>query len=122
MTVIKYVPKIDPWTIDQWIQQSESAQTVTGSTTTQATATVVNSTCVAFNANAASAALNLPPARAGLTIFVRNTNATNAAQVFSSLLSTSDTINGTAGATGVAHAAATGRVYFCTADGAWQST
>lgn len=57
----------------------------------------------------------LPVAKAGLTLLVRN-NAANAMQVFAA---GSDTINGTAGATGVSQAATTSALYWCPADGVW---
>jgi hypothetical protein len=57
----------------------------------------------------------LPPAVQGMEIFVQN-DGVAAMQVFAN---GADTINGTAGATGVAHAAGKLAIYVCHADGKW---
>ena len=83
------------------------------------TATFTNVSVVATAADSVA----LPLAVAGQLVFVRNSSA-NSMQVFAANGST-DTINGTAGSTGVAHAAATGKFYFAVTSapgGAWVST
>jgi len=57
----------------------------------------------------------LPDAIPGSVLCVRN----SCAQSMTVYALGSDTINGTAGATGVAQANATSAVYFCPADGEW---
>jgi len=57
----------------------------------------------------------LPPALPGMEITIVN-NGANSAQVFGN---GSDTINGTAGSTGVAQAAAAVTIYYCFVSGAW---
>lgn len=57
----------------------------------------------------------LPPAVAGLVVFVANAGASSM-QVFGN---GSDTINGTAGATGVAQANAKSALYVAAANGKW---
>lgn len=64
----------------------------------------------------AADSVQLPVALYGLEIFVHNGAASNAMQVFAN---GSDTINGTAGATGVSQAAGKGAIYACYKDGAW---
>ena len=90
----------------------------------QATATAITTTFVNVSVCATAAdSVQLPLAVAGQVIFVRNSGAASL-QVFAANGST-DTINGTAGSTGVAHATATGKFYFCTTSapaGAWFST
>ena len=58
----------------------------------------------------------LPVAAPGTIMIVVNAAASNSMQVFAQ---GSDTINGTAGATGVAQAAGKSAVYVCAAVGAW---
>lgn len=65
----------------------------------------------------------LPPAVRGMEILLVNDAAVNAAKVFAS---GTDTINGTAGATGVALAAVNGggagpTIYICFTNGAWRT-
>ena len=90
----------------------------------QASATAITASLVNVGVCATAAdSVQLPLAVAGASIYIRNNGAASM-QVFAANGST-DTINGTAGATGVAQAAATGRLYFCTVSapgGKWQST
>lgn len=101
--------------IDTWIKAQESgADAITAKAGGgQATATVLAATCnnVVTVASAADS-VQLPLAAAGLTVFVKNTHATNAVQVFAANGST-DTIDGTAGSTGTSLAATKAAVYFC---------
>lgn len=65
----------------------------------------------------------LPPAIRGMEISIVNDAALNSAKVFAS---GTDTINGTAGATGVALAAVAGggagpTIYYCFSNGAWRT-
>ena len=61
--------------------------------------------------------VQLPLALYGTQVFVKNAGA-NAAQVFANSAGT-DTINGTAGATGVSQAAGLGAIYECHKDTVW---
>ena len=61
--------------------------------------------------------VTLGPSKAGQTKTIINSGA-NSATVFAS---GTDTINGTAGATGVAQAAAAVTIYFCPVQGSWFS-
>jgi len=94
-----------------------STSTITSSTThTQAGATPITTQYVnVVNANAADAVL-LPPAVAGAEVVVQNAGAAVALQVYAT---GTDTINGTAGSTGVSLAAASTGIYFCVVTGAW---
>jgi hypothetical protein len=60
--------------------------------------------------------VQLPVAKVGLAITITNSGA-NSAQIFAN---GTDTINGTAGATGVALAAAATAEFICTKDGVWK--
>lgn len=65
----------------------------------------------------------LPPSKPGSVCFITNTTVT-AAQIFANLTSSlpsnvEDTINGTAGATGVSLAAGKTAILMCSAYGAW---
>lgn len=104
----------------QTVQDNITAKAGGGQTTaTAVTATFVNiGVCATANDS-----VQLPLAVAGASVFIRNNGAASA-QVYAANGST-DTINGTAGSTGVAQAASAGRVYFCTVSapaGKWQST
>ena len=82
---------------------------------TGATALKVGLNQVATVATAADSVVLPACTNAGMIVVARN-SAANAMQVFAA---GSDTINGTAGATGVSQAATTGAVYMCTATGSW---
>jgi hypothetical protein len=90
---------------------------ITASTThTQGGATPITTMNVAVNtANAADAVL-LPTAVAGLEVTIVNLSAANAMQVYAT---GSNTINGTAGATGVSQLASAVTIYFCFQAGSW---
>lgn len=64
----------------------------------------------------AADSIQLPAALFGMQLYVHNAAAANSMQVFAN---GSDTINGVAGATGVAQAATKGAIYECYADGKW---
>lgn len=71
----------------------------------------------------ANDSVKLPPSKPGTTCLIQNSTA-NACQVFSNSTSslpagTLDTINGTAGATGISVAAGKTAMLSCTAYGAW---
>lgn len=113
MAVSKYAAKIDPWSLDQWAQSNESVATgVTanaGGGQTNATLLTGTMNDVATVATAADS-VKLPLGQVGLWVLVRN-SAANSMQVFGS---GTDTINAAATATGVAQAATTSALYFCT--------
>lgn len=85
---------------------------------TQTTSLVLSA---AFNELTTVASANdsvtLPPAKCGLRVAVTNSGGANSAQIFAS---GTDTINGTAGATGVALANAATALFICTKDGIWR--
>lgn len=60
----------------------------------------------------------LPAAKVGKSVVLVNSNVSNAVQVFG-MNGTTDTINGTAGSTGISQAAASRHVYECFTAGAW---
>ena len=62
--------------------------------------------------------VGLPPAQVGKSIVIDNSHASNGITVFAAV-GTSDTINGTAGATGITQAAASRHWYNCYTAGAW---
>jgi hypothetical protein len=70
----------------------------------------------AVTVNNASDAVRLPPSAPGLEITVANLSATNAGQIYAS---GSDTINGTAGSTGIALTANAVTIFFCIQSGKW---
>ena len=61
--------------------------------------------------------VKLPPAKVGMEISIVNSDAADAAQIFAS---GSDTINATAGATGVSLAAGAAIILRCIKDGNWR--
>jgi hypothetical protein len=71
-------------------------------------------TTVATNGDSAC----LPPAKSGLRVAVLNSGAANA-QIFAAV-GTTDTIQGTAGAIGVALNSGASAMYVCFKDGVWQ--
>ena len=92
----------------------------------QALATALTGTFVNIaTVTTAGDSVQLPLAVAGQVMFIRNSSATaTGPQVFAAVGST-DTINGVAGSTGVAHAPTTGKFYFCTKSapaGTWYTT
>jgi hypothetical protein len=90
---------------------------ITASTThTQAGATPITTMNVAVNTANASDAVLLPTAVPGLEVTIVNLSAANAMQVYAT---GSNTINGTAGATGVSQLASAVTIYFCFQAGAW---
>lgn len=90
---------------------------ITASTThTQAAATPITTMNVAVTTNNASDAVLLPTAVPGLEVTIVNLSGTNAMQVYAS---GSNTINGTAGSTGVSQAASAVTIYFCFQTGLW---
>lgn len=99
--------------------QQDSNAAITASTThTQNGATKITTDLVSVTVANASDSVVLPASAVGYSITVANTSATLACQVYAS---GSDTINGTAGSTGVALAATTVTIYFCFVAGAWLS-
>lgn len=72
----------------------------------------------------AADSVQLPPCTIGAIVYVTNDDSTDAMTVYGKLGRT-DTINGTAGATGVSQAAAAHALYVCVApgaaSGAWQT-
>lgn len=92
---------------------STDALTATGST--QGTALAIKTMQNRFTTVAASTGCVLPAAVAGMNIVIINAGA-NSLQVYGN---GSDTINGTAGATGVSLAAGKTAEYFTTVAGAW---
>lgn len=87
-----------------------SAVVVASTTHTQAGATAILTDMAGVTTNNASDAVVLPASAVGLAITVVNLSASNAMQVYAA---GSDTINGTAGSTGVSQAAAAVTIYFC---------
>lgn len=96
-----------------------STQTVTATPAgTQATSVLLNAAQVNITVVAtANDGVKLPPAKAGMEISIVNSDAADAAQVFAS---GSDTINATAGATGVSLAAGAAIILRCIKDGNWR--
>lgn len=96
-----------------------SSQNVTATPAgTQATSLVVNAANVNVTVVAtANDGIKLPPAVAGLEISVVNSDAADSLQIFAS---GSDTINATAGATGVALAAGAAAIFRCIKAGNWR--
>lgn len=74
--------------------------------------------CEITVAATAADSVQLPVAKVGLSVTVTN-NGASSAQVFA-YYTTTDTIQGTAGATGVALAAGATARYQCTKDGVWK--
>jgi hypothetical protein len=97
--------------------QTLSPSSITASTThTQVDETPITTMMAAVTVNNAADAVLLPPAVPGLQISVANLSVTLAGQTYAS---GTDTINGTAGATGVALAANAITIYFCIQAGKW---
>jgi hypothetical protein len=97
--------------------ETVSSAVVTASTThTQGGATPITTMQVGVTTNNASDAVVLPPSQAGMSIAVVNLSGANAMQVYAS---GSDTINGTAGSTGVAQAANAVTLYLCFQTSKW---
>jgi hypothetical protein len=97
--------------------QTLSNSSITASTThTQAGATPITTMQVAVTVNNASDAVVLPPSAPGLQIQIANLSASLAGQLYAS---GSDTINGTAGSTGVALTANQVTLVFCIQSGKW---
>ena len=67
----------------------------------------------------ANDSVQLPIARVGLRVCVTNSGAGNSLQIFANQAGT-DTINGTAGATGVALAQNATALFICTKTGVWR--
>lgn len=65
--------------------------------------------------------VQLPPAEAGARVYVMNADAAQSVTVYGKEGRT-DTINGTAGATGVTQSAGLSAVYWCPRDGVWYRT
>lgn len=85
---------------------------------TQATSILLNAAQVNITAVATAAdGVKLPPAIAGMEISIVNSDAADAAQVFAS---GSDTMNATAGATGLSLAAGAAVIYRCIKTGNWR--
>ena len=85
---------------------------------TQATSILLNAAQVNITAVATAAdGVKLPPAIAGMEISIVNSDAADAAQIFAS---GSDTINATAGATGVSLAAGAAIILRCIKTGNWR--
>jgi hypothetical protein len=97
--------------------QTLSNQSLTASTThTQGGATPITAMLVAATVANAADAILLPPAVPGLQISIANLSATLAGQLYAS---GTDTINGVAGATGIALTAAVVTIVFCVQAGKW---
>lgn len=96
-----------------------SYQTVTATPSgTQATSTLLNAANVNITVVATAAdGVKLPPAVVGMEISIVNSDAADAAQIFAS---GSDTINATAGATGVSLAAGAAAIFRCIKAGNWR--
>lgn len=96
-----------------------SSQNVTATPAgTQATSVLLNAAQVNIIAVATvNDGVKLPPALAGMEISIVNSDAADAAQIFAS---GSDTINATAGATGVSLAAGAAIILRCIKDGNWR--
>jgi hypothetical protein len=97
--------------------QTLSFASITASAThTQGGATPITTLMAAVTVNSASDAVRLPPAVPGLQILIANLAAATAGQLYAA---GTDTINGTAGATGVALTAAQVTLVFCMQSGKW---
>lgn len=96
-----------------------SSQTVTATPSgTQATSLLLSAANVNITVVATAAdGVKLPPAKVGMEISIVNSDAADAAQIFAS---GSDTINATAGATGVSLAAGAAAIFRCIKDGNWR--
>lgn len=96
-----------------------SSQTVTATPSgTQATSLLLSAANVNIAVVATAAdGVKLPPAKVGMEISIVNSDAADAAQIFAS---GSDTINATAGATGVSLAAGAAAIFRCIKDGNWR--
>lgn len=96
-----------------------SSQNVTATPAgTQATSVLLNAAQVNITAVAtANDGVKLPPALVGMEVSIVNSDAADAAQIFAS---GSDTINATAGATGVSLAAGAAIILRCIKDGNWR--
>lgn len=119
MAYLKSAGVSDPFYMKKYIDDTETGATVTTTGTTQAAGVALTGTMCAVTAAAGSGSVNLPSAKAGVFMFVRNVSASNALAVFSSNASTTDTINGTIGTTAYSLAATKGAVFFSPADGVW---
>lgn len=97
---------------------SGSATIVASTTHTQVGATAIATTMVAVTTANAADAVKLPAAVVGAQFTVANLSASNALQVYAS---GSDTINGTAGSTGVSQAASAVTIYACFQATKWLS-
>jgi hypothetical protein len=112
---------VNPYTLAQAINQFNQQQTsasltaLAGGGQTGATQLIPGLNVVGTVASAADS-VQLPPCSVGAVVYVNNGGA-QSTTVFGAVGRT-DTINGTAGATGVAQAAAAHAVYFCAAPGA----
>jgi hypothetical protein len=85
-------------------------------THTQGGATPITTMNVGVNVGGAADSVLLPTAVVGLEVTIVNLSGTNAMQVYAS---GSDTINGTAGSTGVSQALNAVTIYFCFQAGKW---
>lgn len=100
---------------DAWLSYQEVVATPSG---TQTTSIVVNAANVNITTVAtASDGVALPPAKIGMEISIVNSDAADAAQIFAN---GTDTINATAGATGVALAAGAAIILRCIKNGNWR--
>jgi hypothetical protein len=105
---------------NQLYGQSMATDTITATpAATQGTALLLTTPLNRITTAAAGSGVLLPPAIRGMEVVIDN-NGANATQVFGS---GTDTINGTAGATGVALAVDTvgPTIYFCFSNGAWRT-
>lgn len=115
---------VNPFTLAKAINEFNQHQTRDTLTAT-ASGTQANSLQLSYGFNEVSVVattadgVDLPRCVNGAIVFVANTSA-NSMTVFG-LVGTTDTINGTAGATGVAQANAARALYFCYKTGAWLS-
>ncbi len=100
---------------DLLISFQQVVATPSGSVTTSIRLNAANVEITAV-ATAADGVL-LPPAKAGLTVAILNSDAADAAQVFAG---GGNTINATAGATGVSLAAGAAAIFKCIKDGNWR--
>jgi hypothetical protein len=97
--------------------QTVSFGAITASTThTQVGATPVTTMMAAVTVNNAADAVVLPPAVPGLQIMLANLSASLAGQLYGN---GTDTLNGVAGATGIALAANAVTLVFCMQSGKW---
>ena len=100
---------------DSWTSTQVVTATPAG---TQANSVLLNAANINITVVAtANDGVKLPPAKAGMEISIVNSDAADAAQIFAS---GSDTINATAGATGVSLAAGGAIILRCIKDGNWR--